>query len=456
MSLDAKRGKVAVDLAASDVALAAYDDDAKFTVGGVLTGAYARPGTTAPSATSAPKPTTTSGASHLAAMDLPSTGEEVGAARGVPGIDGPEAGDADAAWAGDPLKNMTYSKAQTYSLTWTRTLYDFGRTSSHHDQLVAVKDVKTLALGEIDEALVYRVARAYASMIAAERLVALARDQVDLAQSKLKEQKNNYQKGLKPESDVVTAEVEVGRAGVAGEKALDDARAARLALGQAIGRAGAAAMQLTAPATALKLKQPAEVQGLVAHWTAPAPSASMKRRQKERDAIAFDQAALDAAKRPTLNGSVSFQEAGGIQDKPNFKPYLVGQLAFAWDLPWNGMSRDEREKIALRGQDLALQDDVDIKARADKDKAGRDGVDAAARQWDALTKQLALTVRQRDLTKRRYDLGKASALELAQTETDLINARGDLARLSGTLQLSVIDVAEAHSASPAELSELFK
>ncbi len=416
-SLDTKRAALAVEAAAVDRALVDYDDDARINLFGTLSARYGEPASGGAAGAASTKAATDASALAMAAAKLHLT------------------------------------KSQAYGTQLSKTFLDFGRHDARVQQADALKAVRELQVGEVTEALRFKVARTYVALIGLERLAKLAIDQLKVSSDKLDQQRRNYKKGLRPESDVVTAEVEVGRALIARDRAFADARLARQALAQLIG-AALDLDRLTLALGAYRLRDPRALADVALTWNAQQKSAAMARREKERVALVADETAVDASKRPTVLGAVMVQEGAALANKPVFKPVVTGSVGVSWDLPWTGQSRDERRRIAVRRQDLDVQEQIEARGRADRDAAAREVLGAGARQWDQLNRQLALVDRQRTLVRQRYELGKASALELGQADLDLLSSRTDLAKLANTLLGATIDVAEAHAVT--DLGPLFQ
>src|SRR5690606_26626849 len=126
-----------------------------------------------------------------------------------------------------PASFKTITRDHVYSARLGYTIYDFGRQSAK--ELAASESLKAqeLASEEVDEELFWSVLRAYQAVVAAERIVAIVKEQLSISEEKLREQRKNYNQGLRPESDVVTAEVDVGRAKLAYQEAWNDALIAK-------------------------------------------------------------------------------------------------------------------------------------------------------------------------------------------------------------------------------------
>jgi outer membrane protein TolC len=382
-------------------------------------------------------------AEDQAAADLAVLEHENEAKLGVSGIWGARRPKAAAGSA---------ARDQVYELSLSKTLYDFGRHAARIEQSKSARDVKNLAREEVTEALRYRVARAFAEIAAAERQIAVAADEVDISGAKLKQQQTNYRRGLRPESDVVTAEADVGRAQLGLIRAQDAARTARLSLARLMGvESGPVAGALPAKATALQ--EPSVWRGLVGRWADFAKTAAATRREREVQALSADEELISATKRPVLSGSVNAQHAASWDDGFG-KPQYTGQVELSWDVPWSGMSRDELRRVAIERQDLGLQDASETRARSDQDALGRAALDASAAQWDALVKQRQLAERQLKLVQRRYESGNATATEVSTAESQLVDVRSSQAQLAASMVDAVIDVAEARGVK--DVGEVFE
>lgn len=415
-SVDAKRAAITQQLAAIDRDLVAYSDDPRVNVSGAWSARWGVPN----SSGSSPR--------------TPAKAAEINAVK--------------------PFETWAFTKDQTYAAQVSAMLYDWGRYDAALVRANAAVEAKTLAVDELDEVLRYKVARAYAAVAAADRVITVTAAQVAIAAKKLAAQTSNYQHGLRPESDVVTAEVEVGRARLADERAHLDAEGTRVALAVLMGGGvDPNALEIARSGGAGGL----DVNGIVTvadQWAKTARPAAVQRREKERAVLDADSVALDVATKPTLTGAVGIQEAGTLSSKPAWKPALTSQVAIGWDVPWNGMRRDQDRRIAMQRQDLALQDEADARVRSDKEKIAHAVLAAGVRQWGALEKQLVLIEKQKTLVQRRYEQGKASAIELGASEADLASFRLEQVKVVNTQVAAALDVAEARGAT--DLGSLFQ
>jgi len=344
------------------------------------------------------------------------------------------------------------ARNQVYVAQLNATLYDFGRHGTRMDRAGYAEQVQRLAETEVAESLRYAIARGYAAVLAAERIAQVATEQLAVDAAQLKEQRLNYQRGLRPESDVVMAEVTLGRADLALVRAQDASRAARIALGFLIGEGQQPLLVGAVPLTSLRLGDTVRWQQLLAAWQEFAKGAAQLRREQETKALSSDEELIAAVQRPLLQGSVAATRSGAWTGGQ--RQLYSGQVGLSWDLPWNGMARDEKRRIATRRQALSVQDEIDHKARSDLDAVAREQFRAAQNQLTALNTQVRLIAREHELVQRRYQAGKASALEVSATDADLLTQRLAVVTTLNALTLSVIDVAQARAV--ADLEGVFK
>ncbi len=351
------------------------------------------------------------------------------------------------------------TRDQNYSLQFNYQLYDFGRHSKKLEGAELQIRIKELSSTEVTELLKWKLARAYNAALSAIRSREIVREQLTISESKLREQKSNYEHGLRPESDVVSAEIDLGRVRLSLEKAESDEINAKRQLLFFMGWMTDATKPspaddliavntLSLPRSSLNMRSPEQWVFMIKNWKNFEPSESQKRRKVEMAALTTERASVEASKLPTLSLGVGAQESGSWQP---LKPIYSGQLQLSWDIPWNGMLRDERERIARKSRDLDLQEDLEVKARAEKLQLAKDQLETLSRQWRFLKNQESLLKRQQVLVKQRYDAGKATAFELSTIDNDAINVRLDIIKLASSEANAVIDLAEALAISDVKM-----
>ncbi len=337
---------------------------------------------------------------------------------------------------------------EVYAAQLSATLYDFGRHDKRMEQADYAEQVKQLAAAEVTESLSFSIARAYAGVLAAERTLHITGEQVVVEAEQLSDQRLNYQRGLRPESDVVMAEVTLGRAQLAATKAQDDARASRISLGLLVGEEQQPLLDGPVPAASVNRSDAAHWDQLLTSWQQFHKGAAQLRREQEARALQVDTDLVDAVKRPLLQGGLAATRSGAWGGEQ--RNVYTGQIGLSWDLPWDGMARDEVHRIGLRRSDLGLQDDLERKVRSDLDATAREQFRAGKSQLAALMAQVRLIDREHELVQRRYRAGKASALEVSAAEADLLTQRLAVVTTLNALALRVIDVAQARAETALE------
>ena len=339
---------------------------------------------------------------------------------------------------------------QTHSLSLNQTLYDFGRLSAQRKRSDLQRKVVELRVSEVDDALRYRVARAYLKILTSQQIQRTIELQVRNAQKKLTEIERSYRRGEKSEVDFVKSQADAGRAQLAVKRSQDEVRVAldQLTVFFAdVGNANAAGFVFPN----LMLKSAQEWSKLVGTWgVQPFKNAIGVRRDAEREALDAQLPIIETSKKPVVSSQISAQLGGNLFP---VRPSALAQLQFSYNIPWNGMENDEKEKVLLQKQDLLLQDDIDTKLRLDKLSLARSQIDVSLSQISEIQNQVKILERYQELVRKRYNAGKASALELSTTEDEVINSYLDLSRVQVTVSSAALDIAEAVGVT--ELGNLF-
>jgi outer membrane protein TolC len=342
---------------------------------------------------------------------------------------------------GNTIANANRS-GTTAILQLSGMIYDFGRHAARLAQSENQKDLRSLTHEETLLNIRYRVARGYTSLVSAERAFVVAGEQVKITQAKLEQQRLHYKRGLRSESEVLAAEMDLGRANLVLSRAKAEIRSVRQTFASLLNVQEELVYQKPLPSQVLELKPPEKTVLLLARWgDVIQKNPRDQRREKEAEALVRDEDLVRSMQRPTLTGSISAQHL--MPWNGAARNVYLGQMQLSWDIPWNGMARDERHRISLRRRDLALLTESERNDRKDQDARARLTLENAAVEWQSSKNQASLAERQRELVQRRYDSGKASALELTSAEAELLTQRLELVRLQNTMTLALIDLAEA-------------
>lgn len=345
------------------------------------------------------------------------------------------------------LMNNVGNAARTgsaISLQLTGVIYDFGRHASRMAQAERQKEMQALTREDVTLSLRFRVARAYAAWVEAERMLLISEEQIKISESRVSQQESNYRRGLRPEHEVVAAQLDLGRAKLARERSLTEVLRVRQRLADLINNKNDTGLSgsLRLPKHLLKPQSPYAWEGLVKISNGDLGlTPSDKRRAKEVEALSHEEELIRRNRRPTLSGSIQAQHIIPWEGKG--RDLVSGQIQLSWDIPWNGMDRDEMRRVSLRRQDLNLATEEEAESRRQREMQALLTWQMARAQWQEVERQVELTKKQRALIQRRYDSGKASALELSSAEADDVAQQLELIRLQSTLTMAFIDIAEA-------------
>lgn len=322
----------------------------------------------------------------------------------------------------------------------TVPLYDFGRHAARQHQADRAFEIARLGEDEAALALKYLVARAFLAVMAARERVAVVDEQVRVTKAKADAQTKNYRLGLRPESDFVQADVDLGRAEIARAKAADDLERAALRLGALIGSEGA-----VTPAR-LDARPSALVQ-IVNQWQAPAKTLTERREALQSEALDAEMAGVRADRRPVVDAVFLAERSG---DAAPFGTQASAKLRLSWDVPVTGEARLREELVAVKSRALADDSERTARARRDAARLGQAALDASVRLAAALERQQSLSARQLRLVQNRYEAGRASALEVTTAEATLLAVKLDLINATQDAANAALDLAEARGVASVE------
>lgn len=332
------------------------------------------------------------------------------------------------------------SSTQKYGVSAAMPVYDFGRQSAKEKVAERATDLAKLAESEAVESLRWSVANAYLATLIAHRAAVVVEDQVRVAKAKADSQTRNYKQGLRPESDIVQAEVDLGRTEIARAKATDATVQAELSLGSLIGTEAPrlpSGPVLTPEATA----------AIVEGWKAPPQSLIEQRHELTRQSLEAELAGVRADRRPRLDAVVAAERSG------TWTPLgttASGQLRLTWDVPWNGAGREREQIVALKTQTLLLDVEATTQSVRDAVRLSTMSLTSSVRLAKALQRQKSLSERQLKLVQSRYEAGKASALEVSTAEGTLLAVNLDLIDASEAATQAALTLAKAQGVKDVE------
>lgn len=315
-------------------------------------------------------------------------------------------------------------------------LFDFGRSGARIDQAKLQIEIESLSVDEVNTALTWQLARNYQNYLSAGALVAIARKNREASSAKLASIRRGFEQGLRPENDFISAEADYATTSLELERSEADLILQGRAIEQLMGRP-LSPTELGDPSV-LPWRSTADWRLLLEGWQKAELSPTQIRRSLEKQNLTNLQKVIEASRRPTL----SFQLAAE-QELYESERLYSGQLQLTWTLPWNGEFRAEMERIAVEGRSLDIEGAIERRDRENSRALAMDRFQLSSRLAETAEKLRKLRERQYQIGKSRYELGRASALELSSFEVDLGNARLAEARIANELALAALEVAES-------------
>jgi outer membrane protein TolC len=359
---------------------------------------------------------------------------------------------------------------QSHTITAARELHDFGRKSAVRSEIEARAKLLPFDRRIAQERVRWRAAAllldARVAATEAQAVVALSEN----ASARLATFEREYRRGLRSEADKTRAEADQLRAVALLERAREALRTRMVRLAAEIGAEppldAAQAVSLiggplpTRSVEAWKVlfasvRATSDAVRKAAQDAAPnaGPSASgaptlggdatalaLERLALEKAVIDQRAAALDGRTAPRLTGEIGAQLPGELLP---LRSNVFAQVTFLWEIPWNGLNALEREGLARERSLLDLEADEIRRDAATRVRATAPVTDAHLRRLEVLERQRSTLDRLRELVRRRYASGRATALELSSVEDDLLSNASDVASLQGDIHAALLTDAEA-------------
>lgn len=304
-------------------------------------------------------------------------------------------------------------------------------------------DIAQAQLAGAEQDLLVRVSQAYFDVLAAQDTLAFVQAQKTAVAEQLAAARRNFEVGTATVTDEREAQARHDLVSAQEIAADNDLRVKRLALDQAVGRAGISPLPLAQP-----VQLPAVLPADVNAWVRTAEEQQPQVRQA---AIALDVARLETAKAETGHlPTVDLQAGYNVQRTPNGTTTMPGvhsranvaSVGVALNVPlFAGFAVQNRVK-----ETLSLED----KARADLDNARRTvaqatraaffGVQSGLSQVRALQAAEASTQSALDANLLGYQVGVRINIDVLNAQSQLYQTKRDLAAarysvLMGTLRL---------------------
>ena len=339
------------------------------------------------------------------------------------------------------------SRQATIASQLTYTLYDFGRQNTKLAKSEHAEKIANSTRDKIQEEIFWRVIRAYFDVAATSRLSKIAKEQLAVTKARLAQQKLNYRNGLRPKSDVLMAEVDYGKSQIAFHQATLDNDSAKLHLSILITpelNSLGPSSDIEVATDGVSTQGPQAWDQIIEQLREDSLSARERHITLELQELYIAQDILDSEILPILNTSilVEYTSARNTHFTP-MRPKASGKVEFIWDIPWNGIHRDKKERLSVRKRDYETQLAIVRKERLQVVAQATQKLSSAKQHYHLLENQINITKQQQKLVNQRYLAGQATALELSAVESALLSMLLDRAKLSNLVSDTMIELAHA-------------
>ena len=322
------------------------------------------------------------------------------------------------------------TKSYTTSLSLSQTLYDFGKTGNAYD---AAK-LGTLSLEQdaerISQEVVLNVKQSYYALLAAKKLVEVARKTIEQTESHLKQAEAFFRTGSKPRYDVTRAEVEVNNANLGLINAKNGVRIRTIALNNAMGIDPGKATEIVEALPAVPVLPTLEQAQLDALQSRP----DMKQMEAEIAAARARLSSEQANYLPTLSASAAYNWANGSTEMgPFLGTMFKGDVQNSWNagmmltspLFQGGLTKGRVAEA--RANVLALEaqrDRVKQSILLEVNQASAD-LESAAARVDVMEKTLQKARENLDIAQGRYKAGVGPYIEVTDAQLSSVNSETD-------------------------------
>ena len=322
------------------------------------------------------------------------------------------------------------TKSYTTSLSLSQTLYDFGKTGNAYD---AAK-LGTLSLEQdaerISQEVVLNVKQSYYALLAAKKLVEVARKTIGQTESHLKQAEAFFRTGSKPRYDVTRAEVEVNNANLGLINAKNGVRIRTIALNNAMGIDPGKATEIVEALPAVPVLPTLEQAQLDALQSRP----DMKQMEADIAAARARLSSEQANYLPTLSASAAYNWANGSTEMgPFLGTMFKGDVQNSWNagimltLPLFQGGLTKGRVAEARANVLALEaqrDRVKQSILLEVNQASAD-LESAAARVDVMEKTLQKARENLDISQGRYKAGVGPYIEVTDAQLSSVNSETD-------------------------------
>lgn len=373
---------------------------------------------------------------------------------------GTSSGRRGTAWSAEPLGTIVPEQSLRFGVSLP--IYDGGAARAARSAARASREAAEGQRAEADADLAHRVALLCARYLGWAAINEISTLQLKSAETRFATLRAAYARGERSELELTRAELELGRARIARDRADGEQLLLEYEVRELIGTDTSGTPHLPTSGTERAAPQRLQLElsrrplaDWMAFWTTlrgqPTSPPGHARREAARRATFASLQSIEAKAAPhvQLQGGVGL---GGSLSP--LRPLGQAELQFVYPLGWNRTTNEERERLFLDLRDIAEEEKQDTLTREHARRRLEETIGQRERERAARTAQLAVLERFRRLTQRRYDSGKASALELAEAEDQLLAARVEGAHLDEQIMMHVIHYSTAVGAG--DYAQLFE
>jgi outer membrane protein len=322
------------------------------------------------------------------------------------------------------------TKTYSTSLSVNQTLYDFGKTGNAYDAAKLGTQSTERDAERVGQEVVLNVKQSYYALLAATKLVEVARKTIEQTESHVKQAEAFFRAGSKPRYDVTRAEVEVNNAKLGLINAKNGVRIRTIALNNAMGidpGRSTEIVEVLPEVPALPTLEQAQIDALTNR-------PDMKKTESDIEAARSRVRAERSNYLPTLSANAAYNWANGTSEFGQFMGAPInGDVQNSWNagimltLPLfqggltNGRVAEARANaLALEAQRDAMKQSILLEVN----QAFAD-LESAAARVEVMEKTLQKARENLDIAQGRYKAGVGPYIEVTDAQLSSVNAETD-------------------------------
>jgi len=322
------------------------------------------------------------------------------------------------------------TKSYTTSLTLSQTLYDFGKTGNAYDAAKLGRLSTERDAERISQEVVLNIKQSYYALLAAKKLVEVARKTIEQTESHLKQAEAFFRTGSKPRFDVTRAEVEVNNANLGLINAKNGVRIRTIALNNAMGIDPGRSTEIVEALPAVPALPTLEQ----AQSDALANRPDMKRMEADIEAARSRVRAERSGYLPTLSANAAYNWANGSTEMGPFMGTMFkDDVQNSWNagimltLPLFQGGLTKGRVAEARANLLVLEAQRDATKQSillEVNQAFAD-LESAAARVNVMEKTLQKARENLAIAGGRYNAGVGPYIEVTDAQLSSVNAETD-------------------------------